>query len=84
MSSYGLAATQYCNDVSRAHHYARKLKAGTVGVNNYSEREISTPFGGHKAWYRDEVAGLMTTEDISKARSMARECMSSGYTKCGY
>lgn len=34
--------------------------------------------------YRDEVAGLMTTEDISKAQSMARECMSSGYTKCGY
>ena len=49
MSSYGLAATLYCNDVSRAHRYARKLKAGTVGVNNYSEGEISTPFGGHKA-----------------------------------
>ena len=49
MSFYGLAATLYCNDVSRAHRYARKLKAGTVGVNNYSEGEISTPFGGHKA-----------------------------------
>ncbi|MFT6024923.1 MAG: gamma-glutamyl-gamma-aminobutyraldehyde dehydrogenase [Ascidiaceihabitans sp.] len=48
-SSYGLAATLYCNDLARAHRYARKLKAGTVGVNNYSEGEISTPFGGHKA-----------------------------------
>lgn len=48
-SSYGLAATLYTMDVSRAHRYARKLKAGTVGVNTYSEGEISTPFGGHKA-----------------------------------
>lgn len=48
-STYGLAATLYTIDVSRAHRYARKLKAGTVGVNTYSEGEISTPFGGHKA-----------------------------------
>ena len=33
---------------------------------------------------RDKRAGLMTTADISKAQAMARECMSSGYTKCGY
>jgi TPR repeat protein len=34
--------------------------------------------------WRDERAGLMTNADISKAQSMARECMSSSYTKCGY
>ena len=34
--------------------------------------------------YRDELAGLMTNADISKAQAMARECMNSGYTKCGY
>ena len=33
--------------------------------------------------WRDERAGLMTNADISKAQAMARECMSSGYTKCG-
>jgi len=26
----------------------------------------------------------MTNADISKAQAMARECMQSGYTKCGY
>jgi len=26
----------------------------------------------------------MTKEDISKAQAMARECMNSSYTKCGY
>ena len=34
--------------------------------------------------YCDERAGLMTPAAIEKATAMARECMSSGYTKCGY
>ena len=34
--------------------------------------------------YRDERADLMTPAAIEKAQAMARECMSSGYTKCGY
>ena len=34
--------------------------------------------------WRDERAGLMTPADIFKAQGMAREFMSSGYTKCGY
>lgn len=48
-TQYGLAATLYTADISKAHRYARKLKAGTVGVNAYSEGDISTPFGGFKA-----------------------------------
>ena len=34
--------------------------------------------------WRDEIAKKMTTAAIEKAQAMARECMSSGYTKCGY
>ena len=48
-SAYGLDATLYTRDIAKAHKYARALKAGTVGVNTYSEGEISTPFGGFKA-----------------------------------
>lgn len=48
-TAYGLAATLYTRDIVKAHKYARKLRAGTVGVNTYSEGEISTPFGGFKA-----------------------------------
>ena len=47
-SAYGLDATLYTRDIAKAHKYARALKAGTVGVNAYSEGEISTPFGGFK------------------------------------
>lgn len=48
-TQYGLAATLYTSNIAKAHRYARKLKAGTVGVNAYSKGEISTPFGGFKA-----------------------------------
>ena len=34
--------------------------------------------------WRDELAGLMTSADISEAQAMARDCMSSGYQNCGY
>ncbi len=33
---------------------------------------------------RDSIAEEMTREDISKAQSMARECMSNDYKNCGY
>ena len=33
--------------------------------------------------YRDERAGLMTSNAIEKAQAMARECMASDYKKCG-
>ena len=32
---------------------------------------------------RDKIAKKMTPAAIEKAQAMARECMSSGYTKCG-
>tara|TARA_R110002153_G_scaffold8523_1_gene36544 strand:+ start:160 stop:651 length:492 start_codon:yes stop_codon:yes gene_type:complete len=33
---------------------------------------------------REALKAYMTTEDISKATAMARECMASDYKKCGY
>ena len=41
---------------------------------------------GHKlgTMATESVAEKMTSADISKAQAMARECMSSSYTKCGY
>ena len=34
--------------------------------------------------FMDWISEKMTPADISKAQAMARECMNSGYTKCGY
>ncbi len=45
---YGLAASLYTGDINIAHRVARDLRAGVVGVNAYSEGDMTTPFGGFK------------------------------------
>ncbi len=45
---YGLAASVYSQDFSRAHRAAQALRAGTVSVNCFSEGDMTTPFGGFK------------------------------------
>ena len=38
-----------------------------------------------KGWWSEmRLARSNDPADISKAQAMARECMNSGYTKCGY
>ena len=46
-----------------------------IGAANGNER------GGTN---KDKIAKNMTSEDISKAQGMARECMNSNYQDCGY
>lgn len=45
---YGLAASIYTENVRIAHRMARAIKAGTIGINAYSEGDLTTPFGGFK------------------------------------
>ena len=47
-TEYGLTAALYTTDLGKAHRIARRLNAGTVSVNCYSEGDMSTPFGGFK------------------------------------
>ena len=47
-SSYGLQAAVWTTHLSRAHRVARRLRAGTVHVNQYDEDDITVPFGGYK------------------------------------
>lgn len=47
-SPYGLAASLWTDNLSRAHRVARALKAGTVSVNTMDALSPMTPFGGFK------------------------------------
>ena len=45
---YGLAASVWTSNLSRAHRVSDKLKAGTVSVNTVDALSPMTPFGGFK------------------------------------
>ncbi|GAB2869365.1 aldehyde dehydrogenase [Nocardioides pacificus] len=47
-TSFGLAAGVWTSDVGRAHRMVRRLRAGTVWVNNYRKTNYVAPFGGFK------------------------------------
>jgi len=48
-SAYGLAASVYTRDLRRAQRVSRKIRAGTVSINGFSEGDITAPFGGYKS-----------------------------------
>ncbi len=47
-TNYGLAASVWTRDVSRAHRVADAIESGTVWVNCWMIRDLRVPFGGMK------------------------------------
>jgi len=45
---YGLAAAIWTRDISKAHDFAARVRAGTVWVNCYDVFDAAAPFGGFK------------------------------------
>lgn len=45
---YGLAASLWTQDLSRAHRFSAQLQSGLVWINCWMVRDLRTPFGGVK------------------------------------
>jgi gamma-glutamyl-gamma-aminobutyraldehyde dehydrogenase len=70
-TSYGLAASLYTRDLDAAFRVARALRAGTVGVNAYSEGDITTPFGGYKqSGFGGRDKGLEALEQYTEKKTI--------------
>jgi gamma-glutamyl-gamma-aminobutyraldehyde dehydrogenase len=70
-TSYGLAASVYTRDLDAAFRVSRALRAGTVGVNAYSEGDITTPFGGYKqSGFGGRDKGLEALEQYTEKKTI--------------
>jgi len=45
---FGLSAGIWTKDITRAHRFARAIKAGTVWINTFNMFNAASPFGGYK------------------------------------
>jgi acyl-CoA reductase-like NAD-dependent aldehyde dehydrogenase len=68
---YGLAASVFTTDLDAAFRVSRALRAGTVGVNAYSEGDITTPFGGYKqSGFGGRDKGLEALEQYTEKKTI--------------
>lgn len=69
-SDYGLGAAVWTRDLSRAHRMSRRLKAGSVFVNNYNDGDMTVPFGGYKQSGNGRDKSLHALEKFSELKTI--------------
>jgi aldehyde dehydrogenase (NAD+) len=69
-TDYGLAAAVATTSVSTAHSLARRLRAGVVWVNTYSELDSTFPFGGYKQSGIGRELGDKSLESFTELKSV--------------
>ena len=67
---YGLMATIWTGDPARGHRLARRIKAGTVGINMPYTAFPGIPFGGYKQSGFGRELGLETLESYLETKSV--------------
>ncbi|MCA8913916.1 MAG: aldehyde dehydrogenase family protein [Planctomycetes bacterium] len=69
-SEYGLAAGVWTRDVSKAHRYAKAVKAGSVWVNCYNWYDSAVPYGGYKQSGYGREMGLQGLANMTQTKSV--------------
>jgi aldehyde dehydrogenase (NAD+) len=67
---YSLAAGVWTADITRAHSFGRRLKAGTVWVNTYGPTDVRLPWGGARDSGFGREHGEAAIENFTEAKVM--------------
>ncbi len=69
-TDYGLAATLWTQNLSRAHRMAEKLACGIVWINCWLVRDLRTPFGGVKNSGVGREGGMEALHFFTEAKNI--------------
>ncbi|QYX76611.1 aldehyde dehydrogenase [Streptomyces akebiae] len=68
-TSFGLAAGVWTRDIALAHRMIRRLRAGTVWINNYRKVNYVAPFGGFKESGIGRENGIHAVNEYTEVKS---------------
>ena len=69
-SDYGLSATLFTRDLSRAHSMAAELRVGIVWINTWMMRDLRTPFGGSGQYGHGREGGMEAMRFFTEPRNV--------------
>ena len=78
--SYGLSATVWTENLSRAHRVAEQIESGIVWVNCWLLRDLRTPFGGVKDSGVGREGGFEALKFFTEEKNV---CVKINYLKSG-
>jgi aldehyde dehydrogenase (NAD+) len=67
---FGLGSGVWTRDVSKAHHLAKVIRAGSVWVNCYQAMDPAVPFGGYKMSGYGRESGLQHLEEYLNVKAV--------------
>lgn len=70
---YGLCATLFTQDITKAHKLSANLDVGTVWINTWLKRDLRVPFGGMKSSGLGREGGDYSLDFFTEAKTICLE-----------